>query len=90
LKYKSASDILPQEILDEVQKYIEGELVYIPRADGSRKKWGEKSGARRQLSIRNDKIRAEHKNGCNIAELADKYYLSESSIKKIVYIKTNE
>lgn len=73
--------------MDEVQKYIQGEYLYIPKAEGSRKKWGEKSGTRRELSIRNDSIRDDFDNGLSITDLSIKYYLSESSIKKIIYIK---
>lgn len=73
--------------MDEVQKYIEGEYLYIPKAEGSRKKWGDNSGYRRNLSMRNDNIRKEYVNGATISELANKYYLSENTIKKIVYVK---
>ncbi|XMB86042.1 CD3324 family protein [Mycoplasmatota bacterium WC44] len=88
MKYRKAEKVLPKGLMDEVQKYIQGEYLYIPKADGSRKKWGEKSGARKELSIRNDRIRSMFKEGKTIHELANIYYLSENSIKKIVYIKT--
>lgn len=87
MKYKNAKEILPQALMDEVQKYIEGEYLYIPKAEGSRKKWGDNSGYRRNLSMRNDNIRKEYVNGATISELANKYYLSENTIKKIVYVK---
>ena len=87
MKYKNAEKILPKELMDEVQKYIQGECLYIPKADGSRKKWGEKTGARRDLSLRNDKIRSEFKNGATITELSERYFLAENSIKMIVYKK---
>jgi hypothetical protein len=47
------------------------------------------SGYRRNLSIRNDSIRKEHRDGSTISDLAEKYYLSENTIKKIVYVKIN-
>lgn len=87
MKYKSAKEILPKELMDEVQKYIQGECLYIPKAEGSRTKWGDNSGYRRNLSIRNDQIRKEYKTGAKIGELADAYFLSENTIKKIVYVK---
>ncbi|EQB89097.1 hypothetical protein M918_22000 [Clostridium sp. BL8] len=37
--------------------------------------------------MRNDSIRKEHIDGATISELANKYYLSENTIKKIVYVK---
>lgn len=87
MKYKNAKEILPKDLMDEVQKYIEGEYLYIPKAEGTRKKWGDNSGYRRNLSMRNDSIRKEYINGATISELANKYYLSENTIKKIVYVK---
>lgn len=87
LKYKSAEKILPKELMDEVQKYIQGEYLYVPKAEGSRKKWGDNSDYRRNLSIRNDNIRKEYRNGASIRELSETYYLSENTIKKIVYVK---
>lgn len=90
VKYRNAKQILPQELMDEVQKYIQGEYLYIPKAEGSKKKWGDNSGYRRNLSIRNDNIRKEHKSGLSIDELADKYFLSINTIKKIVYVKQSK
>lgn len=87
MKYKNADKILPKALMDEVQKYIQGECIYIPNADGSRKKWGEKTGVRKELSLRNDLIRKEFKEGVSIADLSVKYYLAENSIKMIVYKK---
>jgi len=45
MKYRNASDILPDELLKEVQKYTSGETLYIPSSK-ERKKWGHGSGAR--------------------------------------------
>lgn len=90
MKYKNAKKVLPKELMDEVQKYIQGEYLYIPKAEGNRKKWGDNSGYRRSLSIRNDSIRKEYKDGATIFELAENYFLSENTIKKIVYVKNND
>lgn len=87
MKYNNAKEVLPKELMDEVQKYIQGEYLYIPKAEGTRKKWGHNSGYRRTLSIRNDEIRKAFKKGATIDELADQYYLSQNTIKKIVYQK---
>lgn len=85
--YKKADGILPKELLDEIQKYVQGEYLYIPSADGSRKAWGEKSGARRELVERNQQIRKDFKSGVTIDTLSETYFLSVNSIKKIVYSK---
>ncbi|MBI9013223.1 MAG: hypothetical protein JEZ08_13405 [Clostridiales bacterium] len=87
MDYKSAEKLLPKALMDEVQKYIQGEYIYIPKADGTRKKWGEKSGARKELALRNETIRASFKDGETIESLSKKFYLSINSIKMIVYSK---
>lgn len=87
MEKKNAKQILPEDLLEELQKYIQGEYLYIPKADGSRKKWGEHSGARQELTERNAQIRKDFKNGSSINELSDKYFLSVDRIKKIVYAK---
>lgn len=43
MKYKNASDIFPEKLLRQIQKYVSGELVYIPAGD-SKKAWGETIG----------------------------------------------
>ena len=59
MKYKNASNILPDELLKEVQKYAAGEALYIPKAI-NRKKWGEDSGARTFFQQRNEEIRQKY------------------------------
>lgn len=86
MKYKKA-DVLPAELLKEVQKYIQGALIYIPNREGQRKKWGEKSGSRSALQQRNEEIRRLFRAGATIEQLAIQYCLSWESIKKIVYFR---
>lgn len=31
MKYQNAADLLPAELLQQVQAYIDGELLYIPQ-----------------------------------------------------------
>lgn len=85
MKYKNAKQVLPKELMKEVQQYIQGEYLYVPKAAGNRKKWGDNSGYRRELSNRNDQIRQAYKNGMTIQDLAEDCHLSENTIKKIVY-----
>jgi hypothetical protein len=84
MRYKNACDILPDELLREVQKYISGESLYIP-LDKERKKWGTVSGARRFFTQRNEEIRYKFLHKVSIDELAEEYFLSEETIRKIVY-----
>ncbi len=39
MTYIKANNVFPEELLKQIQKYIQGELVYIPKPKGVRKKW---------------------------------------------------
>lgn len=84
MTYKNARDVLPETLLREIQQYAEGEVLYIPAKAASRSGWGNRNGARRQYDERNKKIKAMHAQSCSLEELADRFYLSVDSIKKIV------
>ncbi|AJS57604.1 CD3324 family protein [Paenibacillus sp. IHBB 10380] len=89
MKYISAEALLPEDLLKEIQKYVQGRMVYIPNSEGSRKKWGEKSGNRNYLNLRNSQIHQKFGEGSNIDQLSELFSLSHDSIKKIVYSKNN-
>ena len=83
MKYHNASEILPDPLLKELQKYAGGETLYVP-ATGERKAWGEGSGTRRYYAERNDEIRQKFRRGAAVDALAEEYGLSEERIRKIV------
>lgn len=85
MRYQKADEIFPKELLLEIQKYAQGQIVYIPKAKGKRKAWGENSGNRNYLNIRNENICQKFSEGSTINQLADEFCLSIYSIKKIVY-----
>lgn len=85
MKYKKAESVLPEALLNEVRKYIQGEYLYISKADGSKKKWGEKTGVKRQLTERNRLIRQAFQEGKSIEDLSKEYFLAVNTIKQIVY-----
>jgi len=85
VKYTSAENILPQELIEEIQRYCQGQYVYIPKEQGIRSKWGTKSGVKKELANRNSEIKEKFQNGQSKESLAIDYCLSISSIKKIVY-----
>lgn len=87
MKYVNAEKIFPVELLNEIQKYVNGEMVYVPISNGSRKKWGEKSGSKTYLNARNHEILQQFSAGIKIDQLSDRFFLSHDSIKKIVYSK---
>ena len=84
MNYRRASDVLPEELLREVQKYTQGEMLYIPSSK-ERKKWGEDSGARRFYQLRNNEIREKYSQKIPVERLADEYCLSEDMIRKILF-----
>ncbi len=87
MEYLNANDILPAELLEQVKKYAAGKYLYVPQNESDMKSWGELSGYRKQLSKRNRMIINKFKYGITIEELSKEYFLSEESIKKIVYSK---
>ena len=84
MKYKNASDVLPENLLKEVQKYAAGETLYFPK-DKARKKWGEVTGSRVFFQERNTEIRQKFLQKMSIEHLADEYSLSVETIRKIVF-----
>lgn len=85
MKYKNASDILPESLLKEIQKYISGEVIYIPSGK-ARKKWGEGSGARKFYAARNEEIRRKYYDTkVDVETLSEEYGLSADTIRKIVF-----
>lgn len=89
MKYENAKDVLPPELLAEVQKVAGGKLLYIPIAEEA-KGWGTESGYRKKLLKRNQNIYNEYVAGKTVSELADEFFLSTDSIKKIVYGKKTD
>ena len=86
MKYENAKDILPEKLLEEVQKYVEGKVIYIPRTEKG-KGWGEASGYRDKLNKRNAMICSRYSAGKSIMEIAEEFFLSPETIKKLVYGK---
>ncbi|AJY77392.1 CD3324 family protein [Paenibacillus beijingensis] len=84
MNYKNGKEVLPPSLLKELQKYIEGELVYIPKKTSHRAAWGELSGSRLMIQSRNEDIYRCYMTGLSFAELERKFHLSVESIRKIV------
>ena len=84
MSYKNGRDVLPPSLLKQLQEYIQGEIIYIPKKEAQRARWGENNGARQQLERRNKEIYRQYRNGSTIVELIQRYHLSEDSIRKII------
>lgn len=87
MSYVKAIDVLPNEILELIQNYVDGEYIYIPRKEDNKKSWGENTEYRKEIEKRNSMIYKEYKTGAKIKSLAEKYFLSEKSIQRIVLQK---
>ncbi|KAB3531104.1 CD3324 family protein [Alkaliphilus serpentinus] len=85
MRYKNGRDLFPPELLKEIQKYVQGEKVYIPQTDENRAGWGEKSGGRIEISFRNGEIVKKYNEGFSIEDLGDLFCLSTETIRKIIY-----
>ena len=88
MKYSNADTVLPKELLAQLQKYVQGGLLYVPRPEGARREWGANTRGKEITRERNRCIRMDRESGLRIDELAERYCLSVDSIKKIVYRKT--
>ncbi|MDX8365332.1 CD3324 family protein [Cytobacillus sp. IB215665] len=84
---QTITEKLPKELLVELQKYVPGEIIYIPKPKKDYQKWGVNSGGRKKIDYRNTLIKNEFHDGRSIDQLADEYFLSTETIKKIVYSK---
>lgn len=87
MAYVKANTILPKKLISEIQKYVQGETIYIPKPETSHQKWGTCSGTRKWIDDRNAAIKRAFKNGGTINQLADEYSLSIETVRKIVYSK---
>lgn len=84
MTYKNIETILPKHLIELIQKYVDGEAVYIPRKRERKKGWGELSGTREFLDQRNKEIYGQFVKGCSVNELSVKYFLSAKSVQRIV------
>lgn len=84
MKYINAADILPEKLLKEIQTYMDGGVLYIPKSS-AKKGWGSVSGSRKFYQKRNKEIQFLFENGYSIETLSKQYGLAHSTLKKIIY-----
>ena len=82
MKYKNAKNIFPDNILEELQKYVQGEYVYIPIKDKTVNTNITEYG--REVQKRDERIYTKSLEGLSNRKLSQKYCLSESSIRRII------
>ncbi|MBQ2492241.1 MAG: hypothetical protein II527_02790 [Bacteroidales bacterium] len=82
MRYIRADEILPPELLEAVQKYIDGQLIYIPSKE--KQEWGSVTASRKYYCERNREIFLEWKAGASTEELSLRFSLSEKSVQRIL------
>ena len=40
--YIHALEVLPQELVEQIQKYVDGQVLYIPKIKSKRCRWGKR------------------------------------------------
>ena len=84
MSYIKAENVLPEELIRQIQEYTDGAYLYIPRKPGSRHAWGQETAYRGELQQRNERIRSDHAAGASVVALSVQYFLSEKSIRRIL------
>lgn len=82
MNYKNANHILPDRLVKEIQQYVQGEYIYIPIKDKVMNTTPTEYD--QELIKRNEHIYTKSLEGISNSELADKYHLSASSIRRII------
>ncbi len=85
MSYVNAEYVLPKVLVEEIQKYVDGQLIYIPRKNENSLSWGEKNGTKEKLAERNQAIVNRYYSGQTIAQLCKEYFLSEKRIQGIIH-----
>ena len=82
MKYKNGSNLLPKELLDAVQQYVQGEYIYIPIRD--KRENVKPTEYELELTNRDEHIYEKALEGVSNKVLSQLYHLSESSIRRII------
>ena len=82
MSYIRADAVLPQELLETIQRYVEGKLLYIPRR--KKQEWGSETNAKAFFRNRDIEIYQANLAGASGKELARRFSLSEKSIQRIL------
>lgn len=84
MSFQNPVDLLPQELLEQLQEYAEGKVIYIPKKASNKLHWGDNTNTKQTLALRNSQICSDYRNGLNNRQLSEKYYLAEKSIQRIL------
>lgn len=84
MRYVKAQDILPAQLLDQLQQYVDGAYLYVPRKQENRLAWGERTQSKRETAERNRDIYRRSLAGECPERLAEAYFLTEKTIRRII------
>lgn len=83
MNYIRAVDVLPQELIEQLQQYVDGAMLYIPKKEDEKGRGGQ-TAAKAALAKRNARIYTEFIEGSSAQSLAEKYFLAKKSIERII------
>lgn len=84
MSYQKAVHLLPDHLLIQIQEYVDGEFIYIPRKNDRKKVWGENTQIRTEYAKRDRQIFESYTCGSSSKTLSEEYYLSIKSIQRII------
>ena len=82
MSYIKADKVLPKELIEAIQHYIDGKSIYIPTKQ--KQAWGNGTSAKAYFRERNERIFDAYQSGASRRELSLRFALSEKSIQRIL------
>ena len=80
--YIRADKVLPRELIETIQQYVDRKVIYIPRKE--KQEWGSGTSAKEFFRTRNEMIFEASRNGVGVDELSHRFSLSKKSIERIL------
>lgn len=82
MNYRNANSVLPKELVEMIQKYVQGECIYIPVKDKYATEFV--TDYKTELEKRDALIYKNYLEGISNKRLAEIYNLSDSSIRRVI------
>ena len=82
MSYIRADEILPRELFEAIQQYVDGQIIYIPKKE--KQAWGSGTSTKEFFRERNERIFQVWQEGISEEELSRRFSLSRKSIQRIL------
>ena len=82
MSYIKADRVLPKELIEAIQHYVDGKSIYIPSKQ--KQAWGNGTSSKAFFQERNERIYDAWRSGVSQKELSLRFALSEKSIQRIL------